>query len=376
MREAVVVGAGLGGVTAASALAQAGWRVTVVERAPELTEVGAGISLWPPAMRVLDDLGAGRAIRGEASVSGSAGVRRPDGRWLAKVDPAGFAAPSLVHRARLHEAIRNTFPDTVEITTGVVVTGATPAGEVMTRSGETFSGDLVVAADGLRSLVRRSLEPEAARPRYAGCTAYRGIAPSGIVSTGGETWGRGQRFGYVRMIDGRAYWYATVNVAEGASSAATAHRDVVRLFRGWHDPIPALLEQTPADEVLVNDLYDLTLPLPSFAHGRVALLGDAAHAMTPNLGQGACAAIVDAATLARTLADERDIDTALRAYDAERRRPTATLVRRSRLIGSLGQLQNPVALALRDTAMRTLSLGLSRRRTSRTRRTTRRRESA
>lgn len=356
MRTAVVVGAGIGGVTAASTLARAGWQVTVLERAAELGEVGAGISIWPAAARVLDDLGIGDKLRGEASLSGLAGVRRPDGKWLAAVDSSGYELPMLVHRARLHEAIRESFPDTVEIRTGVTVTGATASGELTTGSGATVTADLVVAADGVRSTVRRALIPGGPVPRYAGYTAYRGIAPAGIVDTGGETWGRAQRFGFVRMVDGRGYWYATRNVAEGTSSAETAHADVLRLFGDWHDPIPELVRRTPAESMLVNDLYDLELPLPSFAQGRVALLGDAAHAMTPNLGRGACSAIEDAAALVRALENESDVVTALTAYDTDRRKPTAKLIRRSRQIGTVGQLDNPVALALRNTALRTANV--------------------
>ena len=354
MSTAIVVGAGIGGVTAASSLARAGWQVTVLERAAELGEVGAGISIWPAALRVLDELGIGEKLRGEASLSGLAGVRRPDGRWLAAVDSSGYDLPLLVHRARLHEAIRGSLPDTVEIRTGVTITGATTAGVLTTASGETVDADLVVAADGVRSSVRRALLPGGPAPRYAGYTAYRGIAPAGIVDTGGETWGHGQRFGYVRMVDGRAYWYATRNVAEGTSSAETAHADVLRCFGDWHEPIPELLRRTPVDSVLVNDLYDLELPLPSFAQGRVALLGDAAHAMTPNLGQGACAAIEDSAALVAALEDEPDVATALTAYDRNRRKPTAKLIRRSRRIGTLGQLDNPLALSVRNAALRTM----------------------
>jgi 2-polyprenyl-6-methoxyphenol hydroxylase-like FAD-dependent oxidoreductase len=200
MRRAVVVGAGIGGVTAAGALAQAGWQVTVLERAPEMSEVGAGISIWPPALRVLDGLGIGDKLRGAASLSGSFGVRRPDGKWLVALDPSGFELPSLVHRAWLHEAILSSLPDRADVRTGVTVTGATTNGTLTTESGEPICADLVVAADGIKSVVRRELVPDGPPARYAGYTAYRGIAPAGIVDTGGETWGRSQRFGYA---DGR-----------------------------------------------------------------------------------------------------------------------------------------------------------------------------
>ena len=181
MRRAVVVRAGIGGVTAAGALAQVGWRVTVLERAAELGEVGAGISIWPPALRVLDGLGIGDKLRGEASLSGSVGVRRPDGKWLAAVDLSGFELPSLVHRARLHEAILSSLPDSADVCTGVTVTGATTNGSLTTESGESICADLVVAADGIKSVVRRALVPNGPPPRYAGYTAYRGIAPAGLV---------------------------------------------------------------------------------------------------------------------------------------------------------------------------------------------------
>ncbi len=350
-RHAVVIGAGIGGIAAASALARTGWRVTVLERAARLGEVGAGISVWPDALRVLTGLGAD--LRADSLLSGAAGVRRPDGRWLAEVDTSRFDPPVMVHRARLHEAIVRTIGDGTEIRTGVTVTGVEPDGAVLTAT-ERLTADLIVAADGIRSGVRQALHPEHAEPRYSGYTAYRGIAPA-LTGTGGETWGRGQRFGWVPLIDGRVYWYATANVEAGTAQPDSAHADATRLFAGWHDPIPELVAAT--ESVLQNDIYDLPLPLATFAVNRVALLGDAAHAMTPNLGRGACTAIEDAASLARLLAAHRDdIATALEEYDAERRPHATKLIRRSRLVGDLGQLENRAALAARDTALRIIGL--------------------
>ena len=208
----------------------------------------------------------------------------------------------------------------------------------MTINGE-LRADLVVAADGIRSVIRTALVPEYQGPQYSGYTAYRGIADVEIDDGGGETWGRGQRFGFARLIDGRIYWYATANQPAGRASEPSD-------FADWHDPIPKLLAGT--SEVLQNDIYDLGLPLVPFVHGRVVLLGDAAHAMTPNLGRGACSAIEDAGALARLLGESTDLSTALARYDAERRPATTKLVKRSRSIGRLGQVENPVVCTIRD----------------------------
>ncbi|ADB35673.1 monooxygenase FAD-binding protein [Kribbella flavida DSM 17836] len=347
MRTAIVVGAGIGGAAAALGLERSGWQVTVLERAPELGEVGAGISVWPSAVAALAELGVTEVQQAVALV-GPAGMRRPDGGWVVEATALGMEAPVMIHRARLHALITERFGPEVAIRTGVTVTGVSqnPAGAEVVAGDEVFRADLVVAADGLRSVVRQTLHPQYAGPRYSGYTAYRGIADVELTDGGGETWGRGRRFGFARLIDGRFYWYATAN-RPAAQVVADPHADVLEAFGSWHEPIPALLAGTPPESVLQNDIYDLTLPLVPFVSGRVALLGDAAHAMTPNLGRGACTALEDAATLARHLKSP-DWAAALAAYDAERRPAATKLVRASRGIGWVGQLDHQVACAVRD----------------------------
>jgi 2-polyprenyl-6-methoxyphenol hydroxylase-like FAD-dependent oxidoreductase len=366
MRTAIVVGAGIGGVTAAVALEQCGWQVTVLERAAELGEVGAGISVWPGAAAVLDELGV-EGIAKAARLGEAAGMRRWDGRWIVEAAELGMELPVMLHRAQLHQLITDRFGPAVTAHPGTTVTGltqdadgvtvtatsldSTGAGSTGAESGGTESGstesgsteyraELVVAADGIRSVVRGLLAPEYKGPRYSGYTAYRGIAELEVGDSGGETWGRGQRFGFAKLIDGRIYWYATANREPGGPDD-----DVRALFANWHEPIPALLAATPA--VLRNDIYDLPTPLLPFVHGRVLLLGDAAHAMTPNMGRGACSAIEDAGALARVLRAGKE----LTAYDAERRPATTKLVKRSRQIGVLGQLDSKLACTLRDAIL-------------------------
>ncbi|GAB3943278.1 FAD-dependent monooxygenase [Kribbella albertanoniae] len=343
MGTVIVVGAGIGGVTAAVALQRCGWEVTVLERAAVLGEVGAGISVWPGANRVLSEFGV-KGVDRAAALSGPTGLRKPSGRWVVGATDLGVELPVMIHRAQLHELITAELGPAVTVRTGYTVETVTQDDSGVLVNG-SLRADLLIAADGLRSVIRTALYPQYAGPQYSGYTAYRGLAEV-QADNGGETWGPAQRFGVAQLIDGRTYWYATANQPAGQSGDLA---EVIRRFGSWHDPIPALLASTQT--ALQNDIYDLPLPLVPFAAGRIALLGDAAHAMTPNMGRGACTAIEDAGALARHLRSTPDPVTALTQYDAERRPAATQLVKRSRQIGRLGQLENPVAIGVRDGLM-------------------------
>lgn len=346
MATAIVVGGGIGGMAAALALHGRGWSVEVLEQAPEITAVGAGISLWSNALRALDALGVGAAVRGQSIDGTSAGIRDTRGRWLSRTDIAAlrerFGTPVILHRAVLLDILRSALPAGV-LRTGVSVREARTDGTVVHSAG-TSTADLVVGADGLRSVVRRAVCGDI-EPRYAGYTAWRAVVELADPPTDfGETWGRGARFGIAPLKDGRLYWFAVDNAAEHAPGGLDAVR---ARFGDWHDPIPALLAAADPDTVLHNDIYDLPA-LPTFTAGRIALLGDAAHAMTPNLGQGGCQALEDAVVLARHAADPDG----LTRYDHERRPRTHMITRRSGQLGTLGQLSAAPLVALRDTALR------------------------
>jgi 2-polyprenyl-6-methoxyphenol hydroxylase and related FAD-dependent oxidoreductases len=355
-RSAIVVGGGISGLSAAIALRQRGWRVRVLERTPGSTAVGAGISLWANALRAFDRIGVGERIRAFALPERNAGIRSQNGRFIARVDADELARHVgevvILHRADLlavlSEAAAGLTQDGVEV---LSVSSTSDRAEVR-HAGGVESADLVIGADGIHSVVRRALWPEARPPRYAGYTAWRSVTPPlSIEEEAGETWGRGMRFGYAGLSDGRVYWYATANVPAGVR-AADELAELRERFADWHEPIPTLVRA--ATTVLRHDIYELP-DLPSYVRGRVALVGDAAHAMTPNLGQGGCQAVEDVATLA-TLLDEHDVPEALARYDALRRPHTQAVVRRSRIAGQLGQWSSPLAVALRDRALAALPM--------------------
>ncbi|BAL91556.1 putative FAD-dependent monooxygenase [Actinoplanes missouriensis 431] len=359
MSRAVVIGAGIGGLTAAVALQRRGWEVTVVERAPALEVVGSGLAVAPNALRVLDRLGLGATIRELSALQGAAGIRRPDGRWITRTDAsrarARFGDDTIVlHRATLVDTLAAGLASGT-LRLGLPASDVDPAtGEVVTAEGP-LPADLVVAADGLHSRVRGKLFPGSPEPVHTGVTSWRIIVPHpGGNLPQAETWGAGKVFGIVELGDGRVYCYATAPAPPGAPRPASAGVSgpaspgadekavMLRHFGGWHAPIPALI--AAASSVTRTDIRCLDEPLPAFHAGRVALLGDAAHAMTPNLGQGACQAIEDAAVLAA-------VDGDVSAYSAQRLPRTTEIARTSRRIGRIAGLNNPIAEWLRNTGM-------------------------
>ncbi len=355
-RGAIVVGGGIGGLATAIALSGLGWQVRVFERAPAFTEVGAGISLWSNALRALDLVaeGLGEEIRALGGVELLGGIQHRSGKWLTRTNAAEvtrrYGPVVMLHRADLLDTLLRRVPGAA-LAAGTEVTGLRVDGDAVTvtHHGGEARADLVVGADGLRSTVRRLVWPDAPAPRYAGYTAWRWVTPPlpGGPDGGGESWGPGTRFGHAPLPDHRVYCYATANTPEGASGPAGEAAEVRARFDGWHDPIPALVAAAAGTQVLRHDMYELP-NLRSYVGGRVALLGDAAHAMTPNLGQGACQALEDAATLRVVLAEEPDVGLALARYDRLRRRRTQDIVKRSRQMGAVGQWSWPPAVALRD----------------------------
>jgi len=209
--------------------------------------------------------------------------------------------------------------------------------------------DVVVVADGIFSRGRAALFGDRYRARYTGATAWRGLAdlPTGTTA---ETWGGGLRFGVTPHEDGTTNWFATMPAAEGGRSPDGEVAVLRARFGGWHDPIPRILDRLTESAVLRHDLYDLDPPLPTFVRGNVALIGDAAHAMTPDLGRGACEALLDGVGLASCLSGAPDVHSGLSRYDSRRRRPAQRVAALSRRMGRLAQARR--FTRLRDTVVR------------------------
>jgi 2-polyprenyl-6-methoxyphenol hydroxylase-like FAD-dependent oxidoreductase len=349
----IVIGGGIGGLTAGLALRTAGIDTTVYERSAAFSETGAGMSLWPNATRVLSSLGVLKALVELGQTLSSFRLQRTDGSTISTISMEGFATPSLcIHRADLHRVLRESLPRE-NLVAGHRLEDFTWDGDTVRArfsSGAVANADALVGADGIRSAVRAILHG-GSDPVYRGYRIWRGLAPMvpGIaLGSISETWGKGQRFGIMPIGRGRVCWYATMNGPSLRSGRwENAPGALGGLFRDWHRPVAELIGATDPASILCADAQDRS-PLGTWGRGPVTLLGDAAHPMTPNVGQGACMAIEDASCLARCLTGGATATRALRSYERLRMRRTSMIVRQARAIGYIGQLSAPWTSKIRD----------------------------
>jgi 2-polyprenyl-6-methoxyphenol hydroxylase-like FAD-dependent oxidoreductase len=366
-RQILIAGAGLGGLAAAVALLQRGFQVAIFEKASELREIGAGLSVWPNATSVLRELGLLDAAVGQSERIERLRLMTWRGKLLSEISAvARCETPTIcIHRADLMTILKNHVPRECIYLSEKLVGFDENDGAVAARlaSGRRFTGDALIGADGIQSTVRSGLLGES-KPTYRGYQAWRGVARSGSGArpsgTAFEFWGHGKRVGVEPLSGGRTFWYATVNAPQGTLGDPASWKDeALQLFRDWVSPVPEVIEATDPGAILKHEMED-RLPVRKWGRGRVTLLGDAAHLTTPNLGQGACMALEDALVLARSLAENvMDISAGLRRYESLRYARTAFLTREARRVGWVGQLNNRFAVGLRTGALRLIPTFLS-----------------
>jgi 2-polyprenyl-6-methoxyphenol hydroxylase-like FAD-dependent oxidoreductase len=354
----LIVGGGVAGLTAAIALRQYGIDSLVFEQVDDVrkSQLGAGLSLGLNVARAFKHLGLLDELTQVSAPITHREFVTDKGKSLGRspISPDGELVLGVL-RPRFHEFLVDAVGEDL-LQVGHKFLRFEQDSDGVTAhfaDGRTARGEVLVGADGIKSTVRAELLG-ASEPRYAGYVTRRGVLETETAKDGLERifLGPGRRFLYYPVGRWWVYWTAATNEPPGGKQAAPEIKQtVLERFRGWPEPIESLVRATDDSKTYLADTYDRD-PVERWGEGRVTLLGDAAHPMTWDRGQGAGQGIEGAVLLARELARNDDRVAALRAWEAERIPRTASIVKASRRVGMLGQTENPVPRVMHKVGAR------------------------
>ena len=365
-RRAIVIGGGIAGLAAAIALQKADYDVTVLEQAPELLPMGAALSLWSNAMAALGWLGADAQVADRAAPISALSACDQHGRAILHIDmgratPPGSPEPRLPTRSLLQSALV-AGASGIDIRLGAAITRveqASGSATVELASGKGEVADLVVVADGIGSETASAVIGTTPRHRGYGGVLALGDAAIGdpapgsqLNGHGAEYWGRGERFGLFDLGHGRSYWFFMQNEASPAESHALTMADIERRMPDWPMPVARAVEATPPDRLIPFSIHAKPPP-KRLGQGRIICVGDAAHAMEPNLGQGGCQALEDAVALG-VAAQCCPPNMILPLFESMRLRRIRQFVDLSRSAGFLAQSRNHTLVGAGRTVARAL----------------------
>lgn len=360
--KVAIIGAGIGGLTTAIALQQLDIDVTVYESAQQIKPLGAGIGLATNAIKALEKLGIAQKVIAKGNKVVSLQVLDEEGRIIRDHNttllPAAERGENLViHRADLHEVLLQQI-DSKSLVLGkrcIHIVQKDREASIYFADQTRAEADLVIAADGIHSAIRQQLLPES-RPRFAGYTCWRAVIdnPSVAINTmvSAETWSRYGRMGISPLPNNKIYWYACIKTTpQNQEMRRMTPTKLAARFANLPAHLAEVLSATASEQLIWNDIHDIK-PLKHFAYGNILLLGDAAHATTPNMGQGACLAIEDALVLQQCLQKSPDLQQAMAIYQKRRIARTKKVMRLSRLLGWVAHWQQPVWCRIRNFSFR------------------------
>ena len=340
--KAIIIGAGIGGLTTAIALKRAGYQIEVYDRVKELRPVGAGISLWSNGVKVMNWLGLGDEIHKIGGEMNRMTYLSKENELLNDIDLLPLIdqvgqRPYPVSRSELQSMLLEQLGKE-HVTLETKCIGAKEEGNQVTaifEDGSTATGDVLIAADGVRSVLRNYVTQQEPEPRYADYVNWNGLVDASPELADKHSWviyvGDGKRASMMPVGGDRFYYFFGVPISKGTVVEPQDRRDeLAKLFQGWPEPVQNLIQQLNPLETNRLEIHDLD-PLEKLARGRVVLVGDAGHATTPTLGQGGCQAMEDAEILCRYLVTTNiSVEDALQRYESARKERTARLVLKAR----------------------------------------------
>ncbi|MCT2409606.1 FAD-dependent monooxygenase [Chryseobacterium antibioticum] len=353
MNTISIIGAGIGGLALGNILKQHQFDCTVYESAPEIKPVGAGIMMAVNAMQIFDRLGlkekienAGNKIHGISITDES--LKPITKTSILALEKKYNSCNVAIHRAELQRILaENIGYEHIQLNHSLSKIEKKDHYSLHFENGVQAESKIVFGADGIKSKIRDQILGTG-NIRNAGQKCWRGLAefdlPEEFNQEAIEMWGKGKRFGFVKISDTKLYWYALVN-----EKKHTHYLKLCDYFEDFHPLVLDILEATLEENIILNDIIDLS-PIPSWYSDNLCLIGDAAHATTPNMGQGACQAIEDAYVIGQLLEKNRDFNAIFEEFQKIRRKKVDYVVDTSWKIGKISQWEK--GNALRNFLMR------------------------
>jgi FAD-dependent urate hydroxylase len=364
MKKIAIIGGGIGGLTAAIALQQRGFAVKVYEAAPEIKAVGAGLWVAPNAINIFERLGIASEVEAAGNQLETSCLGDNKGNTLTGVDFSKIVAKyahgtTTIHRGTLQNILlKNVKPNTIETNYRLKNVKNTEGGIYLDfDNGKTVHCDILIGADGIHSVVRKHLFGEIPL-RYSGQTCWRGIAKMQMHKPKhtAELWGTkgGLRAAYTQINPEEVYWYITDKVKKGFKIPQNDIKLYLKnLVAEFSSEIQKAIENTENQHIIHSDLFDIK-PLPNWYKDNIVLIGDAIHATTPNLGQGACQAIEDAYYLAACLSKNSALSEAFSAYQTKRKPKADFVIKTSYQLGMLNNMGGAFGYRLRNFLLKAM----------------------
>ena len=350
-----IIGGGIGGLTTALALQKNNLDVTIYESAPEIKPVGAGIIMANNAMQVFDKLGIRHKIENAGHKISNIKITDPQLKTLSDVQLNKFESKYgvqnvAIHRGDLQLILAEEIGfENIQISKRLTKVEKNEDYKITFEDGTITNADVVIGADGIKSAVRNQIL-NIGTLRDSGQKCWRGVADMDWARKynhqAHEAWGKGRRFGFVRINDQKVYWYAVVN-----ENLVKNPNNLAELFTDFNKDVVRMISETPKENIFVSDIIDLE-PISQWQKDRVCLIGDAAHATTPNMGQGACQAIEDAYVLGKLFGEGKTVEEVFTQYENSRMKKAHYIVNTSAAIGKVSHYENALAIWIRNTLVK------------------------
>lgn len=359
MAETVnIIGAGIGGLTTALTLKQKGLNINIFESSAEIKPVGAGIILANNAMQVFQKLGIQDQIEKAGNKISYMKITDNQLKDISIVDLTEYEKKygvhnTAIHRGELQKILADEIGyDNINLSKRLSKIEKAELFKLTFEDNSTIESKLIIGADGIKSVVRNQLF-EKSILRSANQTCWRGICeidlPQKYHNELNEAWGKGKRFGFVKVSDKKVYWYALVN----SKNVKVDEVNLMEFFSEFHIDILNIISATTKEQIIVSDIIDLK-PIDKWQGENVCLIGDAAHATTPNLEQGACQAIEDAYVLGKLLDSGLAIENTFKEYENLRRKKAHMIVNTSWTVGKMAHIENSFGIWFRNFIMKNI----------------------